>query len=280
MAIGEERLNKLIEDIRNNRITLPSLPEVAVKVRKYVDDPEMGTSQLSRIISTDPVLSARLLQVANSPFFRCLNPSASLQSAVNRLGAICVRNVVTSLVMAQLYKTNVSGSIKSLMKDLWEHTTKVAAYSHVISSKYSRLDPEQCMVAGLLHSIGYLPVLTELGNNKALLEEKDDILASLEEIHPQIGRIILETWDFPEEVTLAVSDHRDLDRTHEGSADVTDIVLVANLHALLGSGNPLCSRRWDEIPAFALLGLTPEESISAMKEASAEISGIQKLLRA
>jgi HD-like signal output (HDOD) protein len=258
---------------------LPSLPEVAVKVRRLVDDPEMSTAQLTRAISADPVLSARLLQISNSPFFRCLNPSVNLQSAINRLGAICVRNVVTSLVMAQLYKTNVSGLVKKTLQAQWEQSTLVAAYAHVFAGRFTVLDPEQCMVTGLVSKIGCLPFLTEAGNSPELMASFDKLLEVMEANSPLIGKIILETWDFPQEVIDAVYNHLKWDRQTSNHADLTDVITVAHLHAVIGTNDPLAKIDWAEVGAFERLNVTPERSREAQQEAQAEIMGIQKLLK-
>ncbi len=274
----EKHITKLINDIQAHKITLPSLPEVAVKVRKFVDDPDMGIAQLSKAISADPALSARLLQVANSPFFRCMTPSSNLNNAISRLGGMCVRNIVTSLVMAQLYKTNISGPIKGYMKDLWEHSTNVAAYSNVIARNFTMLDAEEAMLTGLVHSIGALPILTSASADEELSQDFDTVVDLVTEFHTDIGKITLEEWGFPENMIAAVSEHEDLDRKHEGEPDLTDVVTVSSLHATLGKKNKPPSRPWDEIPAFKALKLTPEESIDAMMEAQDEIKEIQKLL--
>ncbi|THB64124.1 MAG: HDOD domain-containing protein [Gammaproteobacteria bacterium] len=272
-------IEKLINDIQNNRITLPSLPEVAVKVRKFVDDPRMGVPQLAKVISTDPALSARLLQVANSPFFRCLTPSSNLNIAIGRLGGVCVRNVVTSLVMAQLYKTNVSGKTKVILKENWEHSTNVAAYCGVIAKKFTRVNSEQAMLAGLVHNIGALPILNNISTQPEIADDETSIKNIIFENHTRVGEIILKSWEFPEEMIEAVINHENLQREHQGEADIIDVVMVGNLHALLGSKHPLTQTKWTDIPAFEMLGLTPEESIEAMKEAKAEIQMIQRILK-
>ncbi len=274
----EKHITKLINDIQSHKITLPSLPEVAVKVRKFVDDPDMGIAQLSKAISTDPALAARLLQVANSPFFRCMTPSSNLNNAIGRLGGVCVRNIVTSLVMAQLYKTNISGEIKSYMKELWEHSTSVAAYCNVIARKFTSLDAEEAMLAGLVHNIGSLPILTAASNDAELLGNFDTVKDLVTEFHTDIGKITLEEWGFPKALINAVFEHENLDREHEGPADLIDVVMVSSLHATLGKKNRPQTRPWDEIPAFKALNLTPDESIDAMMEAKDELSAIQKLL--
>ncbi len=278
MNLTSKHVLNLMDDIKNNRITLPSLPEVAIKVRKFVDDPRMGMPQLSKVISTDPALAARLLQVANSPFFRCLNPSSNLKNAIGRLGGVCVRNIVTSLVMAQLYKTNVSGSMKLILKDNWTHSTKVASYCNVLAKRFSNIDAEQAMLAGLVHNIGVLPLLTAAGSVPELTTDIDALRELVIELHSDIGKLVLESWSFPEDMISAIAFHENLEREHEGPVDLVDIVMVGNLHALLGSKHPLTKTSWADIPAFQKLGLTPAESIAAMKEANAEIKAIQRLL--
>ena len=91
-----------MDDVSKGQLDLPTLPEVALKVRKLVDDPTVSADKIAKLVGTDAALSARLLQVANSVFFRGLNSVDNVRTAVVRLGGVCVRNVVASLVMLQI----------------------------------------------------------------------------------------------------------------------------------------------------------------------------------
>jgi HD-like signal output (HDOD) protein len=158
MTEQEAFYNELLADLENGSLVLPTLPEVALRVRDVVDDPDATAAQLADIIITDAALSARLLKVANSPLYRGRVAIDNIQMAVSRLGLSLVRNLVTSLVMEQMFQAT-SNRLDTRLRELWEHSTEVSAICQVIASKHRGLKVDEAMLAGLIHDIGKLPIL-------------------------------------------------------------------------------------------------------------------------
>jgi putative nucleotidyltransferase with HDIG domain len=268
----------MLDDIKSNRLKLPILPEVAIRVRDAVNDADSSAGKVAKIVSSDAALASRLLQVANSPLFRGASKLESVQSAIARLGVPQVRSLVTSLIMKQLYQTK-SNILKKRMQRLWEHSTEVAAISHVLARKFTKLKADEAMLGGLLHDIGVLPILVkaegipELATNDNALEEV------IIKLHASIGRIILEAWKFPAELVAVAAQHEDLQRNSE-KVDYVDVVVVANLHSYIGSKHRHAGGNWTNIPAFAKLNLTPEQSIKALEEARDSMAEMKSLLAA
>jgi putative nucleotidyltransferase with HDIG domain len=268
----------LLDDIKNNRLKLPILPEVAIKVRDAVSDEKSSAGKVAKIVSADATLASRLLQVANSPLFRGAVKIESVQNAIARLGVPQVRSLVTSLIMKQLYQTK-SPILKKRMQRVWEHSTEVAAISHVLARKFTRLKPDEAMLGGLIHDIGILPILVkaeeipELANDERALDEV------ISKLHASVGRIILEAWKFPAELVAVAAHHEDLQRNSD-QVDYVDVVMVANLHSYIGSAHPHASIGWANIPAFAKLNLTPDQSIKALEEAKGDMAEMKSLLAA
>lgn len=277
MKIEDKFIGILLADIAAGKLVLPTLPELALKIRRMVEDPYLSAEKLSTIIGTDAALSARLLQVANSVFFRGLKTVENVQTAVVRLGSVCVRNVVTSLVMDQLYHAKTTSTVKADLHRLWVHGTRVAALAHVIAKRYTKLNPEEAMLAGLIHDIGILPILSRAVDFPDLVSDKAALQRVIDSIHPEIGKLVLEEWHFPAELVLVAAEHENLARPAD-ALDYVDVVTVANLHSHLSERRGKPELDWNTIPAFKRLGLTPDQSIRAMAEAQAEIAGIQKLL--
>jgi HD-like signal output (HDOD) protein len=278
LKVEDKFITSLLDDITHNRLVLPSLPEVALKVRKLADDPYSPAEKIAKIISTDAALSARLLQISNSVFFKGLNPVENVRTAVVRLGGVCVRNVVTSLVMDQLYNVKQSAAVKSQLHKLWVHSTRVAAISQVFARRFTSLNADEALLAGLIHDIGTLPILSRAADFPEMLKNPAALNNVIENMHQDLGKLILEDWHFPENLTNVAAEHEDISRDLAPIPDYTDIVIVANMHSYLGQKN--CQKRfdWENVPALKKLGLTPEQSISALGEAKTEIIEIQKLL--
>jgi len=281
MELEKKFLSGFLDDLNANRVTLPSLPEVAMRVRKLVQDPNVTAVQVEKVINTDVVLSTRLLKVVNSPAYRGSSPIDNLRMAVTRLGTDMIRNLVTSLVMEQLYQSQATHPvIKNYLKTLWQHNTKVATLSQVLCKHFTKLRPDQALLAGLVHDIGVMPVLSRAELYPDLLKDTAQLDTVLRRLHTMVGPTILEEWGFPPEVVAVAAEHEDITGKREGPIEYVDIVIVANLHSHVGSPHRFAKVDWDTVPAFARLGMTPEESLKVMEEAQGEMREIQALLRA
>lgn len=277
MGLETELMSKLMDDISNNRLTLPTLPEIAIKVRDMVEDPNSSAAKIAVTVGSDPVLSTKLLQIANSAAYNSGKQVQDVQTAVARLGAVVIRNVVSGIVMAQLYQPSKDGKTAERLKNLWLHSTRVAAISHVLARKFTKLKADQAMLGGLIHDIGAIPVYNEIASIPELDDDDDAAKRIVQKLHNLIGTAILDEWNFPQELIDVVANHEDFNRDSGGNVDYVDVVTVANLHSYIGTSHPLTKLDWSEIPAFKKLGLTPEESIAAMEEASEEVAMMQKM---
>ena len=277
MSNTEKFVSDLIEDIETNRLVLPTLPEVALRVRDAVDDPNSSASKIASIVVSDAALSGRLIQVVNSPLYRGRSPITDIQMAVSRMGMTVVRSLVTSLVMQQIYQPTVEELDKRL-REIWENSTTVAALSNALAKEYTRLKPDEAMLAGLIHNIGALPILMRAEEDEHLCHDIIALDAIIEEMHPQIGKIILESWDFPAQMVAVAAEHENYSRDSENGPDYTDVVQVANLQNFIGTRHPLAELDWATVPAFAKLGIdTTVEEISVegvSEEALNEVAGL------
>ncbi len=277
MELENKLMAKFFNDINNNRLELPTLPEVALKIRDLVESPNSSAAKIAVAISSDPVLSARLLQVANSAAYRPNKPINNLQNAIARLGGNVVRNIITSMVMKQLYQGDLNPKVVAHLKKLWLHSTEVAAISHVIARKFTKLKADQAMLAGLIHDIGIIPIINEGVHTPELLEDEALMSKVTNKLHTLIGTSILDDWNFPQELIDVVAQHEHLNRDSGNTIDYVDIVTVANLHSYLGTDHRLAQIDWSEINAVKKLGLSPEESITAIEEAQEEVAIIQNM---
>jgi HD-like signal output (HDOD) protein len=268
-------LKQLKTKIDNSELMLPTLPEVAIKVRDAASQENTTAIQLANIIATDAALSARLLQVANSPLYRARHEIDNIVIAITRMGNKVVRGLITSLVMQQLYQST-SHNLDTQFRETWENSVNIAAICRALASMTKSLDPEQAMVAGLIHQIGKLPILMlaedmpELANDEALLNEY------LEALHPQVGKMIMDSWEFPESLSTVPWQYTQYDRDVSPVADYVDVVTVAHLESLSASGNTLIDLA--TVPAFSKLGLQPELHVMEIEGIAVEVEEAQNLM--
>ena len=260
MSLEEDFLNLLLDAIKHDRLVLPTLPEVALRIREAVEDEDVSTAKLAEVIASDTALSARLIKVANSPLLRGRVVVDNLQMGITRLGITFVRNLATGLAMEQMFQAT-SEFVDSRLRASWEHSIEVASISHVLAKHYAGLKPDQATLAGLTHQIGILPILTLAEENPALLENEEMLDRIIEQLHPQIGSAILKAWEFPEELRNVPTDYLNFDREHDGPADYADVVCVANLQSYAGTEHPYASISWSDVPSFTRLGLETDMDV-------------------
>jgi HD-like signal output (HDOD) protein len=267
----------LLADLENNRLVLPTLPEVAFKIKEVVEDENATAGRIADTIGTDPGLTARLLKVVNSPLYRGRSQIDNVQHAVTRLGMTIVRNLVLSLVIKQLFAPK-SKVTEARLKKLWEHSTQVASISHVLASQFTRLSPEQAMLAGLIHDLGTMPILAYAEKVPELLKDEELLDKLIADLHPRVGKAILEAWKFPKELVAVVSEHENLARDSGPEIDYVDVVIVANLQSYLGTDHPHAGVDPAAVPAFAKLGLDTEVDVISMEGAADSIDAVQRML--
>lgn len=263
--------DELIQALESDQLTLPTLPEVALRIREAVEDPDISLNELVRQIGTDAALSARLIKVVNSPLLRSRQEITDLSMAVNRLGVVYTANLATGLAMSQLFQATTD-VIDRKMREVWARSTEVAGISHVLSRHYTTLKFDQAMLAGLVHQIGILPILSYAEEHQQLLRDAASLDLIIERIHPLLGDRILQAWDFPQPLRHIPSQHLDFTRQPE-NVDYADVVQVAMLQSLAGSSHPFAQLDYATISSFTRLGLSPaadqdEEDLAAEMEAA------------
>lgn len=253
--IADTIKNDLIAAINGDKLVLPTLPEAALKVRDIAQSDDSAIIDLVKVISNDTALSARIIRVCNSPLFRGNRPVENLHMAVSRLGMTYTSSLAMGLAMEQMFQAT-SDMIDKRMRATWQTSIEVAGICHVLAQNYTRLKPEQATLAGMVHLIGMLPVLRYIEDNDIKISGLvlDEIIA---ELHPQIGAIILQRWDFPADLRNVPLQYSDFERKI-AKADYSDLVMVANLQRIAGTDHPWARMDWSAIGAFERLGLDPD----------------------
>ncbi|KPP98123.1 HDOD domain-containing protein [Marinobacter sp. HL-58] len=266
----------LTDAIENDKLVLPTLPEVALQVREIAENEDSAILDLVKVISNDTALSARIIRVCNSPLFRGSRAIENLNMAVSRLGMAYTSNLAMGLAMEQMFQAT-SDMIDKRLRATWQKSTEVAGVCHVLAQHYTKLKPDQATLAGLVHLIGVLPILR-------YVEDRDIQISSImldnviDEIHPRIGTAILQKWDFPKELQNVPLEYANLHR-EVPAPDYADLVLVANLQLVAGTDHPWTEVDWKTISAFDRLGLDPEVDMTEEEDLNAQMEAAMALLQ-
>ncbi len=270
-------LNGLFEDLEKDRLVLPTLPEVALKVRDTLEDENSSMMDVAHVITNDAALSARLIQISNSPLLRASRQIETVEAAVTRMGSNMVRNLVTSIAMEQMFQATTDATDVRL-RAVWENSTQIAAIASALSIPQTSLQADQALLAGLVHDIGILPILSRAEDYPDLLDNEQALDRIIADAHVKIGEAILLKWNFPEDMVKVAAEHENLSRSHDGPPDYVDIVIVANLQDAYGTDRPYSQVDWAGVPAFEKLGMETDVSAVDMDEANAEIEIVKTAL--
>ena len=253
-------LERLFTALQQDKLVLPTLPEIALSIRDLVANDDSSLANICKLINKDTALTARLIQIANSPVFRTSTAVNSVEAAVKRLGRNVVNNIVTGVAMEQLFQATTEITDRKLRK-CWQHAMEVSAIAATFSQQIPHLKADQAMLAGLTHDIGVLPILTMAEDYPALLADEAMLDNLIEHAHIRVGTAILEKWNFPEAIIKAVRHHEDFMFDSGAKPDYVDLLIVANLQSSDNAAKLAAIPDVSVIPAFAKLGLEEMEII-------------------
>jgi putative nucleotidyltransferase with HDIG domain len=200
-----------------NESELSSIKSVLWGIIDTINDPDSTAKDLIEAIQIDPPLSAKVLKVANSPFFYLQNEVADITRAVILIGTDTVKELALNQTICQIFMEpeSVEGYSRS---SLWKHSVGVARLAKMILKREFRQTGENLYAAGLLHDMGIIvedqffhdkfkQVLTRSKTEKKSLSEGE--LEVLGYNHAQIGMAVSDDWYLPEELVMTIGYHHD-----------------------------------------------------------------------
>ncbi|VAW69155.1 hypothetical protein MNBD_GAMMA10-3324 [hydrothermal vent metagenome] len=264
----QEKINQFLSEVKDavatEKLLLPSLPDVALKIKAECEKEDTSADKIAEVISHDPAMSVRLLQVANSSLYRTRHSTDNLHMAITRLGLKLVRNLIMSLSMKQLYHAS-NDVIAERFRELWLSSIKTAAIARLVASKAEHLDAEQAMLAGLVHNIGALPIILMAEDDDDLFDNPGALYEVVKSMQGDIGAYIFRDWHFPEYMIDVASEGYHFERKHDGPADYIDIIQVALVEGSIYTGLD-CPENWSEIAAFDKLNIDTQSSVLDIEE--------------
>lgn len=273
-AIAAKVSNAIVDAIEADRLVLPTMPEMALRVREVAEDDDASVQGLAKVIGSDAALTARIIKVANSAIYRGAQEIEDLNMALMRLGMATTCTLATGLAMEQMFQAT-SDMVDKRLRKTWAQSTEIAGMSTVLCKHYTKLRPEQATLAGLMHLIGVLPILSYAEQYSALLKDSITLESIIKAVHPKIGSKILDAWDFPQEIRNVPTAHLDFTRTAT-QPDYADIVTVALLQSRSAEYEFI---DYTTVTAFDRLGLDPNIESTEAEDLSAEMAEAVNLLK-
>lgn len=205
----------LVEKIKQDTLVLPTLPEIALKVRKAADDPEINLGMMSDIIAQDPALSLGMLKVANSVVFGRTIKVETVSQAVTRIGLTQIKSIATAMAIEQMFASK-NVTVSEYMQKSWNKTVDIAAVAislmtiYLKRNKHTQFTLDTITLAALIHNIGVLPILTEAESHPEVFANPAFIQQAIIKFANEIGAEVTKAWDFPEEFTEIIMAWNDL----------------------------------------------------------------------
>jgi HD-like signal output (HDOD) protein len=178
--------------------------------------------------------------------------------AITRLGTRIVRDLVITLAMRQIYQAR-SEALNQQFKVLWSTSVEVAAICRTLATTQSRLNPEQALLAGLIHNIGTLPILQLAEDQSELFEDQQSMLAVINDIQGKVGQMMLKFWNFPTHLIDVVSQWNNFSRISGDDADYVDLVQTAILHSKHTAMTNIPADHQTQLSTFHKLGLDSDD---------------------
>jgi HD-like signal output (HDOD) protein len=280
-SVAFEFVRSLAGELSTGKIDLPSFPEIATRVRQVLQDPKSSIDQVVRLVGSEPALAARLMRVSNaSAFNRSGKQVTDLRTAINRIGYSMVRSAAMAFAMSQLRRGAKLDRLQSRLDQLWQISTQVAALAYVLARTCSKVNPDEALLAGMMHGIGKLYIMTRAAQHPELFvdnETLDEICASW---HASIGKAILENWEFSDLMANAVGEQDDFSREEEVEPDLRDVIAIAILITSYDADIPGLQIALNGLPATIRLGLDEARLHTVIEDCAAEVSALSEALHA
>ena len=216
----------------SGEVIFPTYFDAVLRLRKVLQDSSLSITEIAAAVSMEPLIGAKLLHLANSVAF---NPAGlevvDLKSALTRLGVNAVRTTAMSIVMSQLMRAKGMANFAELTHALWDHSIKTAAAARIIAKNLTRLNPEEAMLAGLIHDLGAFYMLYRATQYEELRHRPDSVRYLIIQWHESIGVSLLNAIGIPEEIVDATVDHDQVRPTPSPIRSLPEVVYVANMLA-------------------------------------------------
>lgn len=242
---------------------LPAMPHIATLVVEKLSDPKAMPRDIYYLITKDQGLAARVLKVANSPYYGASRSISSMRDAVLFMGFDAIRSLIMTAVMKGMFS-----ALGLAEKLLWEHSLASASAARQIATALGIENTEEAFLAGLVHDIGKAVLFLRFPDKMShIMQEVYNTGASFSDLeqtvlgftHAQVGQLVADKWRFALNIEDAIANHHQPDQA----------TLPGQLAHVVSLANQMChkvgigpTRRPDiepsELASAKVLGMTPE----------------------
>lgn len=229
----EFQANREMDKIVSSMGELPSSPAVVNQVMSMTSDFNADVQTLSRALSADQSITAKVLKLSNSSFYGRASSVSTLDEAIMILGFFSLRSLVVATATHDMFDSSNPNSPEN---KLWEHSLATAMCARSLAKRIKHPHSEEAFIAGLMHDLGKLIFLQKMpGEYQSVTESisgfEESCLQSERDHfgfdHAQLGRVLMTKWSFPARLVDAVQHHH---QPQMGGSTPTEVSLDCIVH--------------------------------------------------
>jgi HD-like signal output (HDOD) protein len=226
----------LERELATGELVFPTSMQAAVKIRRALDEEDASIATVARTIGLEPVLSVKMLRMANSAFYNTSGSEVTdVHRALMRIGISNARVMALAVIGDQMATATEFAPVWRLAEQLWRHTLDVAALSYAIALQLDDVSPDTALLAGMVHDIGQFYLLSRVHAYPELLEEQNEMSELILQWQQRVGQKVLASLGTPDVIVHA------LDEQENPSGEwppnkLSDVIYLANSAA--GTPNP------------------------------------------
>ena len=260
-------VQQLAVDLNQDNLELPMFPDSVIRIQQAFRSEEVDLDEVIRIISSDPAIAARVLQLANSAATRATREITEVRQAVIRMGSKLVQSSVVAFALRQAEKNeNLTVASRDILKTIWIESVETAARCQVIAKHYTKLNANEALLTGLLSVIGRLYIL--LKSQEFGEMDYADLEPILADWHPAIAKAIAESWGMTEGLADALEAQTDTNPALQENATLAEVLCAAKLILQYEQSGEILNG--SEYPLLVRLGIASHGQESVTLEAHAE----------
>lgn len=272
--------NSFAQAYRENKLSLPSLPQVAIKLRKAMEQDNISVDDVIQIVQVDAPIVAKLIQVANSALYAPTSPISNCHDAVTRLGLETTRKLVMGISVKQLFQTK-SPQMMAKMQELWKRSLHVSSLSFVLAQESGVVNPEDALLAGLVCDIGAIPLIHFAEQHPESYPDLSELQAVMPYLNPPVGALVLHTLGFSNEMAEIpkFAENWYYESGNE-QLNLIDVVILAKLHSYFGTDRAKDLPYINSISAYTKLKngkLNPDFSLDILVKAQQRIDAAMSM---
>ena len=218
-----------VKAVPPGELIFPTSVDASRRVLRAVENPDIGVASLAKILVAEPLLSAKVIRLANSV---ALNPGGQVvrdvRQAVLRVGMDPIKSLAMALVVDQLRQAQRHGACRELSNRLWERSVHVAALSYVMAKKMTSLNADEAMFAGVVHDLGRFYLLSKIADYPELLADKAVLAETINDLDETASTLVFSALNLPASVIEAVASARKYRNTMP-PATLGDLLFVAKM---------------------------------------------------